>query len=72
MAAPEGAALPMVDGSEWGSRRTGEKFLKIFLDSNAHLGNHENTSDDLRSGKTVVQLPQGNQMLKDEAGRHIV
>jgi hypothetical protein len=57
MAAPEGATLPMVDGSEWGTRRTGEKFLKIFLDSNAHLGNHENTPDDLRSSKTVAQLP---------------
>ena len=57
MAAPEGATLPMVDGSEWGTRRAGEDFLNIFLDSDAHFGNHENTSDDLHSSKTVAQLP---------------
>ena len=43
--------------SEWGTKRAGEKFLNIFLDSDAHFGNHENTSDDLRSSKTVAQLP---------------
>jgi hypothetical protein len=48
MAAPEGATAPMVDGSEWGIKRAGENFLNIFLDSDAHFGNHENTSDDLR------------------------
>jgi hypothetical protein len=57
MAAPEGATLPMVDGSEWGTGRANENFLNIFLDSDAHFGNHENTSDDLRSSKTVAQLP---------------
>jgi hypothetical protein len=57
MAAPEGATLPIVDGSEWGTKRAGENFLNIFLDSDAHLGNHENTSDDFRSSKTVAQLP---------------
>jgi hypothetical protein len=57
MAAPEGATLPMVDGSEWGTKGAGESFLNILLDSDAHFGNHENTSDDLRSNKTVAQLP---------------
>lgn len=57
MAAPEGATLPMVDGSEWGIKRAGQDFLKIFLDSDARFENYENTSDDLRSSKTVAQLP---------------
>ena len=43
MPAPEGATAPMADGSEWGTKRAGEKFLNIFLDSEAHFGNHENT-----------------------------
>ena len=53
----KGPRRPRVDGSEWGTKRAGEKFLNIFLDSDAHFGNHENTSDDLRSSKTVAQLP---------------
>jgi hypothetical protein len=57
MAAPEGTTLPIVDGSEWGTKRAGETFLSIFLDSDADFGNHENTSDDLRISKTVTQLP---------------
>ena len=48
MAPPEGATPPMVDGSEWDTKRASEKILKIFLDSDAHFGNHEKTSDDLR------------------------
>ena len=46
-----------VDGCEWGTKRAGEDFLNIFLDSDAHFGNYENTSDDLRRSKTVAQLP---------------
>ena len=57
MAAAEGATLPIVDASEWGTKRAGENFLNFLLDSDAHFGNHENTSDDLRSSKTVAQLP---------------
>jgi hypothetical protein len=57
VAAPGGATLPTVDGSEWGTKRACETFLNISLDSDAHFGNHENTSDDLRGSKTVAQLP---------------
>src|SRR5579862_8818489 len=32
MAAPEGATLPMVDGSEWGTKGAGESFLNILLE----------------------------------------
>ena len=49
IAAQEGATLPMFDGSEWRIKRAGQNFLKISLTQTPHFGNHENTSDDLRS-----------------------
>ena len=72
VAAPGGATLPTVDVSEWGTKRAGEASPNISLDSDAHFGNHENTSDDLRSSKTVAQLPYPIHQRKEADPRRVI